>query len=153
MNVKIWTLESAKMACAEHVGPYEEVGKAWEKLCSWAGPQGLFNEKTKFYGVYYDDPSKVPAEKLRSEACITIENEVPGTDKIKIKDFPGGRYAVTTHLGPYEKLGESWMELYTKWLPQSGEECKESPCYEQYLTDPNNTKPEHLVTLLLMPLK
>ncbi len=38
MDVQIWTLDAAKMAYAEHVGPYEEVGKAWEKLCAWGWP-------------------------------------------------------------------------------------------------------------------
>lgn len=153
MDVQIWTLDPAKMAYAEHVGPYEEVGKAWERLCAWAGPAGIFNETTRFYGVYYDDPRETPAEKLRSEACLTIAAECDAPAEIKFKDFPGGRYAVTTHLGSYEKLGESWLKFYTEWLPQSGEDHAESPCYEQYMNDPKTTKPEHLVTLLLMPLK
>ncbi|WP_320174865.1 GyrI-like domain-containing protein [Maridesulfovibrio sp.] len=153
MDVQIWTLDPTKMAYAEHVGPYEEVGKAWEKLCGWAGPNGLFNEKTRFYGVYHDDPGQVPAAELRSEACITLENEVEVPSGIKLKDFPGGKYAVTAHLGPYEKLKDSWTEFYEKWLPQSGETHAEAPCYEQYMNDPINTKPEHLVTILLMPLK
>ncbi|WP_320005776.1 GyrI-like domain-containing protein [Maridesulfovibrio sp.] len=153
MDVKIWAIDAAKMAYVEHVGPYEGVGEAWEKLCSWAGPAQLFTPGTRFYGVYYDDPREVPAEKLRSEACITIEKEVAVPDGIMLKDFEGGKYAVTTHLGPYENLSESWLKFYTEWLPQSGETHAESSCYEQYLNDPKNTKPEHLVTLLLMPLK
>lgn len=153
MDVKIWTLDAAKMAYVEHVGPYQEVGKAWEKLCGWAGPNGQFNEKTKFYGVYYDDPGQVAPENLRSEACITVMQEVDCPAEVKFKEFEGGKYAVTTHLGPYEELVASWTEFYEKWLPQSGETHAEAPCYEQYMNDPNNTKPEHLVTLLLMPLK
>ncbi|WP_321402896.1 GyrI-like domain-containing protein [Maridesulfovibrio sp.] len=153
MDVQIWKLDAAKMAYTEHLGPYEEVGKAWEKLCAWAGPAGIFSPKTKFFGVYYDDPREVAPENLRSEACITVEDVIDAPVEIKFKDFTGGRYAVTTHLGPYEKLGESWLKFYEEWLPQSGEAHAESPCYEQYLNDPTNTKPEHLVTLLLMPLK
>lgn len=153
MDVQIWTLDPAKMAYVEHVGPYQEVGSAWEKLCAWAGPAGLFNEKTRFYGVYYDDPGQVAPEKLRSEALITVEKEVDSPAEVKFRDFQGGKYAVSAHLGPYEKLGESWMDFYEKWLPESGYEYAESPCMEQYLNDPKNTKPEHLVTLLLLPLK
>ncbi|HAS88331.1 MAG TPA: transcription activator effector-binding protein [Desulfovibrio sp.] len=153
MDVKIWTLDPAKMAYVEHVGPYEEIGKAWEKLCSWAGPASLFSPATKFYGVYRDDPGQVPPEELRSEACVTIENEIDAPAEIKFKDFPGGKFAVTTHLGPYENLKETWTEFYEQWLPQSGETHAEAPCYEQYMNDPKSTKPEHLVTILLMPLK
>lgn len=153
MDVKIWTLDPAKLAYVEHVGPYQEVGAAWEKLCSWAGPNGLFNEKTRFYGVYYDDPGEVAPENLHSEACITVEQEVEGSPEIKFKEFNGGKYAVTTHLGPYEELGASWAKFYGEWLPQSGMEYADSPCLEQYMNDPKNTKPEHLVVLLLMPLK
>ncbi|WP_432737516.1 AraC family transcriptional regulator [Maridesulfovibrio sp. FT414] len=153
MDVKIWTLDPEKMAYVEHVGPYTEVGKAWEKLCDWAGPKGLFNEKTKFYGVYYDDPGQVAPEDLRSEACITVEKEEDAPSDVKFRDFPGGRYAVTVHLGPYENLMESWTKFYMEWLPQSGMEHADSPCFEQYMNCPKSTKPEHLVTILLMPLK
>ncbi|OEU67377.1 MAG: transcription activator effector-binding protein [Desulfovibrio sp. S3730MH75] len=153
MDVKIWTLDPMKMAYVEHVGPYEEVGKAWEKLCGWAGPKGLFNEKTRSFGVYHDNPMEVPAEKLRSEACITVDNEIANSDGIKFKDVNGGKYAVAVLLGPYDQLADKWMEFYMKWLPESGEEYRDEPCYEQYLNSPNVTKPEQLVTLLLLPLK
>ncbi|WP_319758983.1 GyrI-like domain-containing protein [Maridesulfovibrio sp.] len=153
MDVKIWTLDPAKMAYTEHVGPYEEVGNAWEILCKWAGPAGIFDETTKFYGVYYDDPNEISAEKLRSEACITVPSATNAPAEIKFKDFPGGRYAVTTHLGPYEGLGKSWSQFYEEWLPTSEENHADAPCYEQYMNNPKTTKPEQLVTLLLMPLK
>ena len=153
MDVKIWTLDPAKIAYVEHEGPYEEVYKAWESLCAWAGPSGIFSEKTKFYGVYYDDPAETAPEKLQSEAWITIESETSAPAEIKFKDFDGGKYAVHTHLGPYDELVTSWTKFYSEWLPQSGMELADTPCLEQYMNDPRNTKPEHLVTLLLMPLK
>lgn len=152
MDVKIWTLDTMKLAYVEHVGPYQEVEVAWMKLASWAGEHGLFTERTKSYGIYYDDPMKTPAEQLRSEACITIDKEVPTVGDVKIKEVKSGRYAVTTHLGPYDKLSESWAEL-AKWLQESNEECAGGPGFEQYLNDPHATNPEHLVTLLLLPIK
>ncbi len=153
MDVQIWTLDPSKMAYVEHIGPYPEVDKAWGKLCAWAAPAGHFTETTKFYGVYYDDPGQVAPENLRSEACITIKDEAEAPAEVKFRDFPGGKYAVTVHLGAYDNLGESWTEFYEKWLPQSGYDHADSPCYEQYMNDPKTTKPEHLVTVLLMPLK
>ena len=152
MNVKIWEIDPVKLAYAEHTGPCDEVKQAWMKLCSWAVPKGLFTEKTKYYGAYHDNPEEVPAAKRRSEACITVEKEVDAPQEIKFKDF-GGKYAVTTHLGPYENLKDTWSDFYVKWLPGSGMEHGDGPCYEQYLNNPECTKPEHLVTLLLMPLK
>lgn len=153
MDVQIWNLDPAKLAYVEHVGPYAEVEKAWEKLCGWAAPAGLFDGKTRFYGMYYDDPSKVAPEKLRSEAIITVEKEMDAPAEVQFKDFPGGKYAVAVHLGPYDKLVDSWTDFYENWLPKSGYEYEDSPCLEQYMNDPTNTRPEHLVTLLLMPLK
>ncbi|SDL41316.1 AraC family transcriptional regulator [Maridesulfovibrio ferrireducens] len=153
MDVKIWTLDPMKLAYVEHVGPYTEVDQAWGKLCGWAGPNGIYNERTRFFGIYHDNPEEIPAAELRSEACITVDNESDNAGVVKFKDVPGGKFAVTTHLGPYTNLAESWMEFYMKWLPTSGMEHAESPCYEQYMNDPNSTKPEQLVTLLLMPLK
>ncbi|WP_320170568.1 GyrI-like domain-containing protein [Maridesulfovibrio sp.] len=153
MDVQIWSIDPVKMAYAEHTGPYNEIGAAWEKLCAWAGPAGHFNATTRFYGVFYDDPATVEPQKLRSEACITVGADVPASADINVRDFQGGKYAVAVHLGPYEKLVDSWSEFYGSWLPGSGMDMGQGPCMEQYMNDPMTTKPEHLVTLLLLPLK
>ncbi|SEN54377.1 GyrI-like domain-containing protein [Paenibacillus sp. OV219] len=39
--------------------------------------------------------------------------------------IPGGRYAVFTHVGSTELLGETFGYIYGEWLPASGETLRE----------------------------
>jgi AraC family transcriptional regulator len=69
-----------------------------------------------------------------------------------VLEFPGGTYAVVMHKGPYEALGKIYQRIYGGWLPQSRYHLRDEPAFEQYLNSPQNTKPEHLLTLIHVPL-
>jgi DNA gyrase inhibitor GyrI len=63
-------------------------------------------------------------------------------------------YAAFLHVGPYENLGETYRAIFAGWLPASGEELRDAPCYEVYLNrDPRRTKPENLRTEIHVPLR
>ena len=42
MEVKIEEWEPRTVAFVRHIGPYNECGKAWDKLCTWAGPRACW---------------------------------------------------------------------------------------------------------------
>jgi len=46
----------------------------------------------------------------------------------------------------------AFLWLYGQWLPSSGEEPRDHPIVEEYLTDPATTPPTHAVTDILLPL-
>jgi DNA gyrase inhibitor GyrI len=71
---------------------------------------------------------------------------------LRVLVIPGGDYAVTTHFGPYQKLGETYAKLLGQWLPRSGRELRSTPCFEVYLNDPQSTEPEDLLTDIYAPL-
>ena len=58
MDVRIEKIEPIRVACVRHTGPYEECAGAWNKLCGWAGPRGLFGPQTRMIGISYDDPRR-----------------------------------------------------------------------------------------------
>ena len=153
MDVEIKTIEPMKVAFVRHVGPYDEVGAAWEELCTKLGIEGYLGAGSKFIGISYDDPSVTPAEKLRYEACITVDDNFVPPEGIMVQTIGGGEYAVTTHFGPYEKLNETYSKLYGQWLVQSDREFRSDPCMEFYLNDPDGTEPEDLLTDICLPLK
>ncbi|MEZ9445435.1 GyrI-like domain-containing protein [Vibrio sp. 10N.222.54.F12] len=65
-----------------------------------------------------------------------------------------GKYAKALHKGTYEKLSEAYSYLLLKWLPDSGFELRDQPCFEVYLNrDPRRTKPENLKTEIYIPIK
>ncbi len=67
MDFQIKDMPSFQVACIRHIGPYKQIGEAFERLFRWAGPKGLFTERTFVLGVYRDDPYVTPPERLRSE--------------------------------------------------------------------------------------
>ena len=56
--------------------------------------------------AYYDDPETVPEEKLRSEACVTIKEniELPEDSNVRIVEIKSGLYATTRHFGSYKDI-------------------------------------------------
>ncbi len=153
MDVKIETKEPMRVAFMRHVGPYNQVGETWGKLCTWAGPRGLFGPQTQMLGLCHDDPAVTPTDKLRYDACLTVGEGVDGEGDVGVQEIAGGDYAVAVHRGPYEKLGEVYTGLCGQWLPASGRELRSAPAFEIYVNSPQDTAPEDLVTEIYMPLE
>jgi AraC family transcriptional regulator len=154
-NVSVQDLPARRVAAIEHTGPYQELGPRFQRLAGWAFQKGLFAKGCAMLGVYYDNPRTTEASKLRSAACVDIDDAFNGDAAagITVKTIPGGRYAAGTHKGPYDRLEESYLWLFTQWLPQNGHEAADGPCYEIYLNNPQTTPPEELLTAIHIPLK
>ena len=152
MDVRIEQVKEMKVAFVRHLGPYDQCGSAWEKLTGWAAPQGLLGAGPTFIGICHDDPEVTPPDKVRYDACLTVEEDFePGGD-IGVQTIAAGEYAVTTHIGPYSKLGDTYAKLFGQWLPQNGREPAPQPGFEIYLNDPDGTEPEELLTDIYVPL-
>ncbi|MGA2751504.1 MAG: GyrI-like domain-containing protein, partial [Verrucomicrobiota bacterium] len=87
------------------------------------------------------------------DACATVDGKFRPGGEIGVQVIPGGDYAVMTHFGPYENLGDSYAKLLGQWLPRSGRRLRAAPCFEIYFNAPENTEPEDLVTDIHAPLE
>lgn len=152
MEVKIENIEPMRVAFVRHVGPYNQAGVAWEKLCTHLGKEGCLGPESKFVGICYDDPEVTPPEKIRYDACITVDESFVPTDEIGVQTIGGGEYAVTTHFGPYDNLSQTYSRLFRDWLMKSDREISQDPCMEFYLNDPESTEPDDLLTDVCLPL-
>jgi effector-binding domain-containing protein len=88
---------------------------------------------------------------LDVEIGFPVDVKTEGSGRVKAGKLPGGKAAVTLHLGPYEKIEEAYNRL-TAFVQEQGLE-PESFCYEFYLNDPAETPPEELKTEIYFPLK
>jgi len=118
-----------------------------------AAVMNLFGPETCTFGLYYDDPSAVPPQALRSDACISVPVDWLPSGELESRDIRGGEYAVILHVGPYAELERAYSWLYGVWLPQSGREAEDAPCVEQYLNDPRNVPATELKTEVWLPLR
>ena len=59
-----------------HMGAFNQIGHAYEKLFKWAIPRGLVTPETKTVTVYRDDPAITSIEKVRQDASIIVTTDV-----------------------------------------------------------------------------
>lgn len=153
MKMKIVKRQPTRVAFVRHIGPYAECGEAWGKLCAWAGRRGLLGPQAAVIGISYDDPEVTPPEKIRYDACVTVDESVEPEGEIGVQTLKGGDYAMAVHCGPYEKLAETYGRISGEWAPQSGRVISSEPCLEVYLNDPHRTPAEQLRTEIYVPLE
>ncbi len=154
MNPEIRTCSERKVIFVRRTGNYGASAQAaWAAVCGFAFPKRLVGRGAEFIGVSHDDPAITPEEKLRYDACITIEKDVKPEGEVGVQTIAGGKYAVFLHKGPFERLGETYGAIYRQWLPSSGEKLREMPCFELYLNDPERTRPENLKTEIFIPIE
>ena len=158
LSVRIEEKRPLRVAFLRHLGPYQEVGAAWDRLLPPLGRQGLIGGDSLFIGICHDDPEVTPPERLRYDACLTVDDRFRPEKfrlggEVGVQTIPGGEYAVATHFGPYRRMGETYAKLLGQWLPRSGRELRSSPCLEVYLNSPEATEPENLLTDVQVPLQ
>jgi AraC family transcriptional regulator len=153
MNVTIETMPELRVATVPHVGPYNEISAAFQRLGALIGPAGLLGRpEAAMLGIYYDDPETTPPEQLRSDAAFVVPADARLPEGVTEKRLPAGRYAHITHVGPYTQLGDAWSRLMGEWLPRSGHRVGEGSSYEIYRNNPGNAPPDQLRTELYLPL-
>lgn len=151
-DVRVAEQPSRRVLFLRHVGPYTSVGPTFQKLMGYAFQKGLFSPVAEVLGVCHDDPACTPADNLRYDASITVGEHVAADGEFGIQSLAGGEYAIATHRGPYESLGDTYKYLYGEWLSGSGREPRAAPPFEIYRNNPTDTKPEDLLTEIFLPL-
>jgi AraC family transcriptional regulator len=152
LPVEVKTLPPFKIVFLRHVGPYSQVGATWGRLMSWAGRRGLLGPQVRMLGIVHDDPEVTPGDKVRYDAAVVVSRPVEPEGEFGVTEIPDGEYAVFTHRGPYESLGETYKRFFGDWLPKNGREVRDAEMFEEYLNSPMNTKPENLVTSIHVPM-
>lgn len=153
MKVEIQHLKPMRVAYLRHVGPYNAVSSTWDRLLTVMGKDGYLGGSPMMLGICHDDPEVTPPSKIRYDACITVDEEFQPTGEIQVQAVEGGEYARTTHTGPYSDLGKTYVAFLGGWLPRSGRELRNAPCFEVYVNDPQSTPPDELMTDIYAPLK
>lgn len=154
MNVQIVRLNPISIIKVSHIGPYEELGPKFESLWSWIEQNNI--PATRSIGIYYDNPEHVPANRLRSAACVEVPdgyiitaNGAPGF----VATLAGGDYATMTYTGPYEAMEPVWTQFTSYVESILNRTVRENdPAFEVYVNDPANTPPDQLITEMYLPV-
>ncbi len=57
----------------DHTGPYMGTGKVFDKVYEAVKADGV--DTTRGLGIYFDNPSEVPSDKLRSQCGLVVEEK------------------------------------------------------------------------------
>lgn len=150
--VTIRTEPSRVLAGIIHEGAYDKIGAAFETFFAHCQSHDLWPRLGNPIGIYFHNPESVPEAELRSLAGAELRTEdVPqGLEGHRIAE---GRYAVLTLRGPYQLIPSAYESLFGQWLPSSGEEPADAPCFEVYLNNPMEVAPDDLLTEICLPLR
>jgi AraC family transcriptional regulator len=126
MEPKIVTKPAFKAVGLSYIGKNEqgEIPKLW----------GDFNARCDeipdtingAYGLCFSNIEGASEGEFEYVAAAEVQNDHTIPDDMVYREVPEYKYAVFTHQGKLDKLGETYAYIYENWLPQSGLELHPS---------------------------
>ncbi|HRQ31189.1 MAG TPA: AraC family transcriptional regulator [Saprospiraceae bacterium] len=142
-SVEVKIIPEMTLAYIRHIGPYQGnenlFENLWNRLFAWAGPRGLLGQKDlKSLIIYHDDPNVTNEEKLRMSLCISVPENTEVGGEIGKMTLESANYVIARFELDASQFGEAWNWVYAQWLPQSGYQPDDKPCFEMYPEEPKN---------------
>ena len=146
-QVRVKEMPELTVAYVRHVGPYkgdtELFAGLYEKLFRWAGPRGLLaRPDARVLSVYHDDPELTDESRLRTSVCIAVPEDTEVEGEIGKMTIPGGKYAMAHFEIDVDQFQDAWNAVCGGWLPESGYQPADGPCFEWCHNDPRE-HPQH----------
>lgn len=69
-TVDVKNVPTTRLFFLRHVGGYDEVNAAWQRLFGWANERKLLNRPIGMFGITHDDPDVTPHDKVRYDAAL-----------------------------------------------------------------------------------
>jgi AraC family transcriptional regulator len=158
-RVRVTWLAEWHLIGLRHLGPYQDVWRAWGELAEWGARVMPALLGAPRIGISHDDPEMVEASRIRYDACYAVSAAQAKALRTLVqppvhwRTMPAADYAVTIHRGAYHELGAAYRRLFIEWLPRSGRYPGDAPVVEWYHDSPREAAPDALRTALLLPLE
>lgn len=153
-QVRIVDFKDTRVAVMEHRGHPARIRDSVRKFIDWRKQTGLPPRTSATFNILYNSPAETAPEDYRFDLCAATERDViPNNAGVVSKVIQGGRCAVLRHVGSDDGVGEAVCYHYGRWLPQSGEEPRDSPIFFQRVSFFPNVPEHEAVTDIFLPLK
>lgn len=157
-DVRVEALPETVVAYVRHVGPYKGDAALFERLFTrlfqWAGPRGLTaRPDAQVLAVYHDNPEITDEDKLRVSVCLSVPPDTPVNRDIGKMTLKAGRYALARFELAEDEYEQAWNAVYGGWLPESGYQPDDGPCFERYLNDPKTHPEGKCIVEICVPVK
>jgi len=150
MDIAIKNVPSQKIAYAEIIGPYSEIGDNLNALSFWGEQNGLATS-TVLMGIFYDDPGVVPAFKLKSEVAMTVPMNTQPDSVYPVRELPEMTVASVVLKGPHDDITKRYGEVFG-WVAQNNYSV-EGPLFEIYLKCGKDIPETEYETEIRIPVK
>lgn len=121
------------VAFVAEVGAWpQSIQRGFERLFAWIGANNV-QPMGPSMGIFYDDPAQVPADKLRSELCVSVADNVNGSGDVRVKEIGGFEAATIIYQGD-ANITPAYNQVYD-WLHAQGYHESGAPL-EVYLSMP-----------------
>lgn len=158
MEPEIRELPERTALCVTRTGMIDNnftkaAAEAFGVLDTFVAKNSLASEIHTCIGICPDDPRNIEPTTARYQGGFIFKREVEPEGEIEKVTIPAGRWAVITHRGSYETLGETWDSAFRDWLPASGHRLRNIPPYEIYLGEGHDDTPGEMVTEIHIPVE
>lgn len=89
--------------------------------------------------------------KVHMKPGIPVSGVVASHGHVVSTEIPAGPYLVTNHIGPYQKVGDTYRRMAI-WAKENGV-ALERRSYECYISDPTEVPAEEIITEVLVPVR
>ena len=149
-------IRPASVLYARATGCYSASAKAaWARLDNWLAERQGRRQIKRAFGLFHDNPKLTAPELIRYDACLELTTALDADPQAGIgrQTLSGGTYAVHTHIGGYEPIGDLLSQLHRDWVPKQGLEVDyDRPFMAIHLNDPRVTRQVHRRTELCVPV-
>ena len=152
INIEVTTLERRRVAYMRHVGPYNGVYRVWSDFTARLKKDGFPGKDSLFIGVPMDDPKNTPPEKLRYDACATVDENYVPTKPVRMRTIAGGDYVVARNC-PIGAIAKGYEKLFCSWLPKSGRKARKAPSFLMAVDGPEGMPPTFRFSDIYVPLE
>lgn len=137
--------------CIAHTGPISDMTNVIGQLIQAMQQQNIFSAiRGPMIAVYYSILTAADSKDFSWEVgFIVTEQTMPQAPLVK-RVWSHTPVASATHVGPYQKVGET-IEKLAAWIDSQGY-AADKPLMERYLNSPMQVKPEELRTEIWIPV-
>ncbi len=149
MEIMEKKLGERRVAYINYKGSYEEVPVLLGEVVGFIMAKGLQIMGPPF-GIYFNSPQEVPVEELMYEIAMPFAGEATEEGRVKIKTMPEQLIISAVYKGPYSECG-TVIGALAQHAYKNGYEIV-GPPMETYISDPNETPEEDLLTEMCFPV-
>ncbi len=150
-QVAIVEFGETNVAAMEHRGHPKLLNDTVRRFIGWRKQNQLPPGTSATFNIVYDHP--LDGGNCHYDLCAGTDRPVPANSfGVVAKRIPAGRCATLRHIGSDDTLGETISFLYSRWLPQSGEELRDFPLFLQRISHFPNVPEHEAITDIFLPL-